>query len=292
MFSIATIGFFDGVHKGHQYLFEQLIRTAHQRGLVPLVFTFHEHPRSVLQSDYVPHLLTSQEERVERIHNLVGTAPTVLNFSAVQKMTAAEFMQWLHDEFDVRALLMGYDHMFGSDRLHRAQDYKHLGEQIDIEVLTLNEFTEGEMHVSSTEIRLALERGNILLANELLGRPYQLSGTVVHGNGIGRTIGFPTANIVPDNSYKIIPKNGVYIGKISTLRDNDSHTAFINIGNNPTVGNAQQTIEVHIPGLSSDLYDQHMTISFERFLRDERKFASLADLQRQIREDLSNASKK
>ncbi len=284
---IATIGFFDGVHKGHQYLFAQLRKAALQRGLSPLIITFRQHPRQVLQSDYIPQLLTSEKERIALIRQVTDIEPLVLDFTDIQALTAGEFLHTIHRDYGVTTLLMGYDHRFGSDRLRYPREYKAAGEKEGVTVLTMSEFTDGEMHVSSTEIRQALEHGNILVANELLGRPYQLTGTVVHGNGIGRHIGFPTANIQPNDSYKIVPKTGVY-----RVTVNGNQPALLNIGTNPTIGNNEQTIEVHIPDWKGDLYDQCLTISFERFIREERKFDSLEALQEQIRSDFSTLLRK
>ena len=226
MLKVATIGFFDGVHKGHQFLFKHLRKEADQRGLMPLIVTFQQHPRVLLQSDYVPQLLTTAEER----QALLGAYGEVLMlpFEQIQALTAAEFMTLLRDRYEVSVLLMGYDHRFGADRLHCPQDYRHIGEALGIEVLTMSEYVEGELHVSSTEIRLALEKGNIAVANELLGRPYSLSGTVVHGKAFGRTIGFPTANIQPTDPHKIIPKAGVYMARMDTPTM-DNAPAFVNI---------------------------------------------------------------
>ena len=209
---LATIGFFDGVHKGHCFLFEHMLQLASNRGLEPLIITFDTHPRSVLQSDFVPQLLTSLEER-QALLSRFGEVE-VLSFADVQALTAAEFMTVLHQRYHVSVLLMGYDHRFGSDTLRHPQEYRRLGQENGIEVLTLGEYVDGELHVSSTEIRLALEKGNILVANDLLGRPYTICGMVVHGNGIGRTIGYPTANIQVDDPHKALPKPGVYGVKI------------------------------------------------------------------------------
>ena len=171
---IATIGFFDGVHKGHQFLFARLRELANERGLAPLIVTFDTHPRTVLDSDYIPQLLTSREEREKQLSEYGEVL--MLPFAEVQPLTALEFMTRLHDEYSVTTLLMGYDHRFGSDRLKHPQDYRRVGEQCGVEVLTLNEYVENEWHVSSTEIRLALENGNIVMANDLLGYPYALRG--------------------------------------------------------------------------------------------------------------------
>ena len=275
---VATIGFFDGVHKGHCYLFEQLRHEASERGLEPLIVTFDSHPREALQSDFVPQLLTSLEERKALLRAICNTL--ILPFADIKDLTAAEFMQRLKDEYEVSVLLMGYDHRFGSDRLKRPQDYRKLGSQIGIEVLTMNEFVDGEWHVSSTEIRQALENGNIVVANELLGRPYTLTGKVVHGKGIGRTLGFPTANIVPADNHKIVPKEGVYVVRVDTPTM-DNAPAFLNI-------DKSGVIEVHIPSFKGDLYDRQLEIQFVQFLREEKSFDNLDELRQQIKADIDS----
>ena len=275
---IATIGFFDGVHKGHQYLFNHLLSLAQERGLDPLIVTFETHPRAALQSDFVPQLLTSLEERKALLRPYGEVL--VLPFATIQPLTAAEFMAQLKNEYGVEMLLMGYDHRFGSDRLHRPQDYCRIGEQTGIEVVTMPEYTEGEWHVSSTEIRMALDAGNIALANELLGRLYSITGTVVHGKAIGRTLGFPTANIEPSDPHKIIPKSGVYMAQINTPTM-DSAPAFVNI-------DPQGVIEAHIPSFKGDLYGQLLKLHFVRRIRDEKRFDNWEDLRQQIKADIDS----
>lgn len=278
MSRIATIGFFDGVHKGHQFLFARLRALAEERGLAPLIVTFDTHPRAVLDADYIPQLLTSREEREKHLEQYGEVL--MLPFADIQPLTALEFMTRLRDEYQVSVLLMGYDHRFGSDRLKHPQDYRRVGEQSGVEVLTLNEYVENEWHVSSTEIRLALENGNIVMANELLGRPYTLRGRVIHGKALGRTIGFPTANIAPLDPLKVIPKTGVYLAYVDTpLRDNTP--SFVNIDTN-------RLIEVYVPSFKGDLYDQILKIRFVRFLREERHFETLEELQAQIKEDVDS----
>lgn len=275
---IATIGFFDGVHKGHQFLFEHLGQLASERGLEPLIVTFEDHPRRALDADYVPRLLTSLEERTAKL-NQYGEV-LVFPFEEIQPLSAKEFMLRLRDEYGVTALLMGYDHRFGSDRLKHPQDYRHIGEQCGVEVITLSEYTEGEWHVSSTEIRMALETGNIAVANELLGHPYSLRGRVVHGKAVGRTIGFPTANIEPLDPHKVIPKFGVYVALVNTPTMDDA-PSFVNI-------NKKGLIEVHIPSFKGDLYDQILKIRFVRFLREEKHFENIEELREQIKDDIDS----
>ena len=282
MSRIATIGFFDGVHTGHQFLFGQLRSEADARGMEPLIITFDVHPRAVLQSDYMPQLLTTLDERKALLRTYAEVV--VLPFADIHALTAAEFMERIKAQYEVSVLLMGYDHQFGSDRLRKPQDYRRVGEQCGIEVLTMPEFVAGEWHVSSTEIRQALENGNIAVANELLGRPYSLTGLVVHGKGIGHTIGFPTANVQPDDPCQIIPKAGVYVGKIKNSKlkiQNSELPAFVNI-------DTKGIIEVHIPAFKGDLYGQPMTIQFMRFLREERQFKNLEALREQIKADIDS----
>ena len=266
------------MHKGHQFLFARLRELANERGLAPLIVTFDTHPRTVLDSDYIPQLLTSREEREKQLSEYGEVL--ILPFAEVQPLTALEFMTRLHDEYSVTTLLMGYDHRFGSDRLKHPQDYRRVGEQCGVEVLTLSEYVENEWHVSSTEIRSALENGNIVMANDLLGYPYALRGRVVHGKALGRTIGFPTANIAPLDPLKVIPKTGVYLAFVDTpTRDNTP--AFVNI-------DANKLIEVHLASFKGDLYDQILKIRFVRFLREERYFETLEELKAQIKADVDS----
>jgi len=275
---IATIGFFDGVHKGHQFLFEHLRSEAAARGLEPLIITFESHPRATLESDYMPRLLTTLDER-RALLQAYGEV-VVLPFEEIQPLTAALFMAQLREEYNVTTLLMGYDHRFGSDRLKHPQDYRRVGQQCGIEVLTMNEYIDGEWHVSSTEIRSALEYGNIAMANELLGRPYSLSGEVVHGKALGRELGFPTANIVPSEPLKVLPKAGVYVVKV--IGENLEVRGFCNI-------DTRGGIEVHMPNFKGDLYGQQLTIQFLQFLREEKQFTNLEELRQQIKADIDNS---
>lgn len=289
---IATIGFFDGVHGGHRYLFEQLSKIGAARGLEPLIVTFEQHPRTVLQEDYVPKLITTTEER----RALLGEFGEVLmlDFAAIQGLTAEQFMVRLKEEYDVEVLLMGYDHRFGSDGLRDSEAYQQIGKAVGIEVLVMGEYEQGAQHVSSTEIRLALEQGDIEKANALLERSYAITGTVVHGKGLGRTIGFPTAN-VQSEPLVIVPKAAVYEVKVKGERLKDegvneltnervSELAIRGMCNIDKKG----IIEVHIPGYSGDLYGKTITIEFVRFVREEKRFETLDKLREQIKADVDS----
>lgn len=294
MGQIATIGFFDGVHKGHRYLFKQLNEEAVARGLKPLIVTFEEHPRTVLQSDYIPKLLSTNEER-KALLSAYGEV-VMLRFSTIRDLTAEQFMIRLKEEYGVEVLLMGYDHRFGSDGLRNPEDYRRVGAKQGIEVLRMEEYQDGTQHVSSTEIRTALEKGDVERAKELLGRPYALFGKVVHGKGLGRTIGFPTANIQPKDSKKIIPMAGVYEVKVKGERLKDE--GVNELANERVSGlgvrgicniDAKGTIEVHLLGYKGNLYGQNLTIQFMQFIRKERQFHSLDELQQQIKADVDSS---
>lgn len=283
MSRIATIGFFDGVHKGHQFLFAQLCSIAEQEGLQPLVVTFDQHPRAVLQNDYIPQLITSLEERKALLQQYAEVL--VLPFKQIRALTAKQFMSFLKDKYDVQKIVMGYDHRFGADQLNQIHDYRLASQSIGVEIIKQGEYIDGEWHVSSTEIRQALLNGNVIVANELLGRGYALNGVVVRGKGIGRTIGFPTANIQPETPEKIIPKSGVYAVQART-NTSSWMPAILNIGTNPTIGNNEQTIELHIPHFEENLYGQQVFIVFVRYIREERKFLNIDTLREQIKEDI------
>ena len=288
MSRIATIGFFDGVHKGHQYLFAQVRKIAEQEGLQPLIVTFDQHPRAVLQNDYIPQLITSLEERRALLQQYAEVI--VLPFEQIRPLTAQQFMSFLKDKYDVQKIVMGYDHRFGSDKLNQIQDYRLVAQYIGVEIIKQGEYIDGEWHISSTEIRQALMNGNVVVANELLGRDYILNGVVVKGKGIGHTIGFPTANIQPETPEKIIPKSGVYAVQART-NTSSWMPAILNIGTNPTIGNNEQTIELHIPHFEENLYGKKLSIRFLRFLREEKRFASLDQLREQIESDITTLMK-
>ena len=285
MSRIATIGFFDGVHKGHQFLFAQVCSIAEQEGMQPLIVTFDQHPRAVLQNDYIPQLITSLEERRALLQQYAEVL--VLPFEQIRALTAQQFMSFLKDKYDVQKIVMGYDHRFGADRLSQIQDYRFVAQSIGVEIIKQGEYIDGEWHVSSTEIRQALLNGNVVVANELLGRNYTLNGVVVRGKGIGRTIGFPTANIQPETPEKIIPKSGVYAVQARTSTSSWM-PAILNIGTNPTIGNNEQTIELHIPHFDENLYGQQIFVEFARYIREERRFVDISILREQIEKDISS----
>ena len=282
MQKIATIGFFDGVHRGHRFLFAQLQEQARLLNLSPAIYTFREHPKQVLTGE-APAMLTTYTEREERLRTYGEVH--FLDFAQVRHLTAEQFMCYLHEEQGVDVLLMGYDHHFGSDRLKGFSEYEHVGKQIGLRILRAFECLVDSLPVSSSRIRKLLSAARIDQVNRLLGYTYSISGVVEHGNAIGATLGFPTANIRL-NSYKQLPASGVYA--VSANLDGVEYKALANIGTNPTVGNDHVSLEVHLLDFQGDLYDKQLTISFLSFLREERRFDSLEELKQQITADICN----
>ncbi len=283
--SIATIGFFDGVHRGHRFLLSQLLAEAERLGEQPLIFTFVQHPREVLQGE-CPPLLTTTDEREQMLELFAETH--FLDFAQIQPFTAAEFTHYLATHWKVKHLLLGYNHRFGSDRqsIQSAADASKSAEP-EVEYIRADAYMQNGEKPSSTRIREHLLYGRVREANELLGYRYSLTGRVVPGRQIGRTIGFPTANIEPP-AGKLVPMAGVYEARILPL----DRPALVNIGTNPTVNaepsaaNAHLTIEAYIPGFEGDLYDRSLTLQFRRHIRQEKRFESLDELKAQITNDL------
>lgn len=277
----VTIGFFDGVHRGHRYLLEVLKQEAVARGQRALIVTFDIHPRQVVHADYVPQLLTTQAERVALLQEFLPVE--VLHFSPqLSRLTVRQFMQdVLRDRLGVRTLVMGYDHRFGSDGGSSA-DYERWGKQVGIDVVRAGAFTEEA--VSSSRIRALLQEGRVEDAARILTRPYALSGTVVHGQQVGRTIGFPTLNLQCD-AQKLLPKRGVYAVE-ATLSDGQQRSGMLCIGSRPTLqSDAPVSVEAHLFDFEGDLYGQQVTLRLTAFLREEKKFNSLEELRRQLEAD-------
>ena len=287
---IATIGFFDGVHRGHRFLFAQLNELAHERHLEPLIFTFDRHPKEVL-TGVCPPMLTTYGERQQLLAHHAQVR--VLPFADVQGLTAEQFMRYLKEQEQVEVLLMGYDHCFGSDQLKGFSEYEKVARRVGLHVERAHECLVDSLPVSSTRIRKLLREGQVKQVNRLLGYDYSLSGIVEHGNGIGAQLGFPTANICIQ-SDKLLPMSGVYMAKAQVVNDGETdailYAAVVNIGNNPTVGNDYVTVEAHLIDYQGDLYEKTLMIAFCDFLRKEKKFASLADLREQIAEDVQSLS--
>ena len=288
---IATIGFFDGVHIGHCHLINMLKKVARERGMESCVITFDRHPRQVVQPEWCPEMLTTLDEKKQLLEATGIDRCEVLHFDReMANQSARDFMlHTLKERLGVSILATGYDNRFGHNRSEGFDDYVRYGKEIGIEVIRGDELTDGSNNVSSSSIRRMLKEGRIEDSTRCLGREYTTTGTVVGGEHIGRTIGFPTANIRPDDSTKLIPANGVYAVDVwSTTGNINRARAMLNIGTRPTFNGTATTIEVHIPHFEGNLYGSTLTIAFIRKIRDERKFDSPEALVEQLNKDLKD----
>ncbi len=286
---IATTGFFDGVHLGHRLVIERLVSLARERGDESLVVTFWPHPRAVLQDGARElRLLNSLEEKKGLLRNLGVDRVEVLDFTrSFAALTAEQYLrEILRDRFGVTTLLMGYDNRLGSDRL-TAASLKPIADGMGMELMELSPLSfrpsEASGEISSTQIRAALEEGDIAHASEMLGYGYALKGVVVAGNRLGRTIGFPTANMKLYEPLKLVPGRGVYVVEAEVL--GKKYRGMTNIGLRPTVGGSFTTIETHILDFDEDIYGLPLRITFLHRLRDEVHFPSLEALKRQLEKD-------
>ena len=268
-----------------------LKKVARERGVESCVITFDRHPRQVVQPEWCPEMLTTLEEKTQLLEATGIDRCEVLHFDReMANQSAHDFMlHTLKEKLGVSILVTGYDNRFGHNRSEGFEDYVRYGKEIGIEVIKGEELTDGSNNVSSSSIRRMLKEGRIEDATRCLGREYQLTGTVVGGEHIGRTIGFPTANIRPNDSSKLIPANGVYAVDVwSQAGDINRERAMLNIGTRPTFNGTATTIEVHIPHFAGNLYGSTLSIAFLRKIREERKFDSPEALVEQLNKDLNN----
>ena len=287
--TIVTIGTFDGVHIGHQKIIEKLIQGSKNSGYESLILTFFPHPRMVLHGTSSIKLLNTIDEKsslLERMEldNLI-IHPFNKEFS---NLSAEEFVKKiLVDALNIQKIIIGYDHRFGKNRAANIDDLIGFGEKYGFEVEQISAQEIDSVSVSSTKIRDAIANGTMAVANEYLGYDYLLSGKIIEGKQLGRTIGFPTANIKIEENYKLIPKNGVYIVK-SIIQEN---TVFgiMNIGLNPTVNGEDLSIEVHFLDFDMAIYNTEISVSVINRIRDEQKFTSIDLLKAQIQKDKNYA---
>ena len=288
--TVATIGFFDGVHLGHRFLIQQVKVAAIQTGWQSSIITFPVHPRQVIQSDYQPQLLSSPEEKIELLASTEVDNCILLPFTfELSMLTAREFMQLLYDKYHVRMLVIGYDHRFGHNRAETFEDYCRYGRELGIHIMQATAYTQEQDKVSSSAIRRALQTGDIRTATKYLGYHYFLEGTVVDGYKVGRKIGFPTANLRVDFPNKLIPSVGVYA--VFVHINGQKYKGMLNIGHRPTINNGNDlSIEVHILDFKEDIYHQKIRIEFIDFLRPEMKFNSIDELISQMQKDKESAT--
>ena len=284
---VATIGFFDGVHRGHQFLIRHLVDTARQDGLASTVITFDEHPRKVLQSDYQPEMLSTLDSKLLLLSKTEVDNAVVLHFDRqMAALSAREFMQQvLHDHLNVKKLFIGYDHRFGHNRADTFDDYVRYGEEMGIEVIKNEAFQIDGINISSSVIRSFLKEGEIEMANRCLGYPYTIIGKVVNGYHEGRKLGFPTANLDMSHFGQLIPAPGVYAVNARMENTVVWKHGMMNIGTRPTFNGKGITLETHIFNFDGDIYDQLLLVSFVKRIRGERKFDGPEELALQLKED-------
>lgn len=283
--TIITIGTFDGVHIGHQKIVKKLLENAKNRNVESAILTFFPHPRMVLQDQTEMRLLNTIDERTKLLEKNGVDNLIIHPFDkAFSRLTAEEFVKdILVNQLNIEKIVIGYDHRFGRNRTANIDDLIEFGEKYNFEVEQISAQEIQEASVSSTKIRTALEEGNIALANQYLGYSYFLTGVVKEGKKLGRTIGFPTANLKIEENYKLIPKQGVYI--IESNLNSKKVYGMMNIGTNPTFDEGLLSIEIHFLDFDADLYDQKIQISLLKYLRAEQKFASVALLKTQLNID-------
>lgn len=290
---VATIGFFDGVHRGHAFLIGHVIEEARRRSLQASVITFSDHPRRVLHSDYQPQLLTTNEEKARLLAAAGVQRLAILPFTCeMASLSAKQFMrEVLADTLNVRLLYIGYDNRFGHNREEGFADYEAYGREMGIEVRLAPALNDGGAGISSSLIRSLVAAGDVSGAASCLGHPYVLSGTVVCGVQIGRRIGYPTANLRPLSADKIVPANGVYAVRALISGETTARPAIMNIGTRPTFDNGDVSIEIHIFGFGEDIYGRTIDVSFVQRLREERRFATPQLLVEQLAADKQLAEK-
>ena len=286
--TIVTLGTFDGVHIGHNAILDKICKVAKHENLESVILTFFPHPRKIVSNNYDIKLLNTIEEKAillekKGIQNFI-VHPFDKTFS---ELSPREFVtQVLVDKLNIQKIIIGHDHKFGKDRAADFNDLINFGKEFGFEVEEISAQQINEVSVSSTRIRNSLLEGNVSLAKDYLGYPYVLTGNVVKGNQLGRTINFPTANIEIPEDYKLIPKNGVYI--VTANVSNQTVFGMMNIGVKPTLGENKLAIEVHLLDFDKDIYKQKIQVHILERLRDEQKFESFEALKSQIELDKQN----
>jgi riboflavin kinase/FMN adenylyltransferase len=289
---VATIGFFDGVHLGHRYLISELKEIAAQSGLPSAVITFPQHPRAVLHAEYQPKLLNTYSEKVELLSKTGIDYCIVLDFTLeLSQLTAKEFItEVLARKLHVETLLIGYDHRFGHNREDGFEDYVAYGKDCNMKVIKASRYSEGEEAVSSSEIRRLISSHNVEEAAHLLTYPYSLKGKIVNGYKVGRTLGFPTANIHVEEPCKIIPAAGVYA--VWVFLNGQKHKGMLYIGDRPTLNNGNNiSMEVNILDFSGNIYNNEISVAFIHYVRADIKFDTLEALTLQLKHDRETVDK-
>ena len=287
--SILTLGTFDGVHKGHRKIISNLKSEAKRNNLRSIILTFFPHPRNIVSSEIIKSISTI-DEKIKIFSNLGVDELIIQKFDkSFSSMNAKEFIELLVNNLKIKKIIVGYNHRFGKNRSADINVLKDFSLKYDFEVLEIKAFEVENIKISSTKIRDAIQQGNIKLCNNYLGYNFNINGDVVKGKSIGKSLGFPTANIKIVEEYKIMPKNGVYL--VRCFFEKEKLYGMMNIGFNPTFGSNDKTLEVNIFDFDKDLYGETIRIEFLNFIREEIKFENVELLQNQLIKDRENCIK-
>ncbi|MGY0390983.1 bifunctional riboflavin kinase/FAD synthetase [Bizionia sp. KMM 8389] len=288
--TVITIGTFDGVHIGHQKIIERLVNSAKKDKLKAAILTFFPHPRMVLQKDANIKLINTLDEKAAIMETLGLDCLLIKKFTKeFSRLTADQFVSdILVNQLQAKKVIIGYDHHFGRNRTANIHDLRNYGIKHDFEVEEISAQDINDVSVSSTKIRAALQEGDIQIANSYLGYNFMLTGTIVKGKGLGKTFGFPTANLHIEEAYKLIPKEGVYV--VQSKINNQLYYGMMNIGSNPTVNtDNKQSIEINFFNLDESLYGLKLKVELLKRLRSEQKFNSVDALKIQLKQDKQTA---
>ena len=287
--SILTLGTFDGIHKGHRKIISNLKSEAKTNNLRSIILTFFPHPRNIVSSEIIKSISTI-DEKIKIFSDLGIDELIIQKFDkSFASMDAKEFIELLVDNLKIKKIIVGYNHRFGKNRSADINVLKDFSLKYDFEVLEIKAFEVENIKISSTKIRDAIQQGNIKLCNNYLGYNFNINGDVVKGKSIGKSLGFPTANIKIVEEYKIMPKNGVYL--VRCFFEKEKLYGMMNIGFNPTFGSNDKTLEVNIFDFDKDLYGETIRIEFLNFIREEIKFENVELLQNQLIKDRENCIK-
>lgn len=290
--AVVTIGTFDGVHIGHRKIISRLTEVANQINGESVILTFFPHPRMILNPEDVNlKLITTINEKAQLLEKLgvdhLIITPFTRDFSNLSAETYIK--QILVDKIGTSKIIIGYDHHFGKDREGNLQQLQKFASEYHYEVEEIPEQDIHDVAVSSTQIRQALIKGDVETANDFLGYPFSLFGQVIKGDQLGRTMGFPTANLLIEENYKLIPGDGIYAVKVKVNSDSQLYNGMAYIGNRPTINGMSRNIEVNIFDFSQDIYRQYITIEFHHFIREDIRFDNIDNLKIQITNDKESA---
>ena len=283
--SVVTIGTFDGIHKGHQKIFNKVINVSKQSNLSSVVLTFFPHPRIILNKYNDIKMIDTLDEKIEHLEKIGIDNLIIHPFDKKFSLLSADqfIKEYLLKKLQLKHIIIGYDHRFGKGREASVSDLKEYSSDFNFIVDEIDAQEIEKIAISSTKIRNSINQGDLETTKKYLGRFFSLTGKVVKGDGLGKQIDYPTANLLIEEDYKIIPKDGVYY--IRTTIDNKLYNGMMNIGHRPTIGNKAKSIEVNLFNFDRDIYDKIISIDVVVKIRDEKKFSSINALKAQLSKD-------